>query len=104
MHRRPDAQCMKAEVAKAASADLDAGASAYQTHLPGLSPRRNGSGLRGAFPPLKGQIRSVGADGRYVAVVILGGPIRTLEVRWRPVTNGVMPRSLSQRMTISVNI
>jgi len=84
----PDAQVHEAEVAKAASADLDAGASAYQTHCQACH-QADGSGLRGAFPPLKDNPR-VGGDGSYVVEVILGGQSGPLEVAGVQY-NGVMP-------------
>jgi nitrite reductase (NO-forming) / hydroxylamine reductase len=84
----PDAQVHEAEVAKSAAADLDAGARAYQTHCQACH-QADGTGLRGAFPPLKDNPR-VGGNGNFLIEVILSGQTGPLEVAGVQY-NGVMP-------------
>ncbi len=84
----PGGQVHEAEVAQAAGADLDAGARAYQTHCQACH-QADGSGLRGAFPPLKNNPRVTG-DGNYLVEVILSGKSGALEVDGVQY-NGVMP-------------
>jgi nitrite reductase (NO-forming) / hydroxylamine reductase len=85
---RTDAQVHEAEVARAAAADMQAGEKAYQTHCRACH-QGDGSGLRGAFPPLAGNPNIAGRPD-YVARVILEGQTGAIEVDG--VTyDGVMP-------------
>jgi nitrite reductase (NO-forming) / hydroxylamine reductase len=86
--RPASSQVHDAEVAKAAAADMAAGERAYQTHCRACH-QADGTGLRGAFPPLAGNPNIASKPG-YVAQVILkgqSGPIDVGGVAY----DGVMP-------------
>jgi len=78
-----------AEVAQAASADLDAGARAYQIHCQACH-QADGSGLQGAFPPLLANPHLTD-NPRYISEVILSGKSGQIEVAGTTY-NGVMPQ------------
>lgn len=83
-----DAQVHEAEVAKAGSADMDAGQKAYQTHCQACH-QADGSGLPGAFPPLADN-PNIANNAEYIIENILSGREGELEVNGDKY-DGVMP-------------
>jgi nitrite reductase (NO-forming) / hydroxylamine reductase len=83
-----DAAVHRAEVAGAAAAGMEAGERAYMTHCRACH-QADGSGLRGAFPPLANN-PNLGDDPVYTARVILGGQTGRIEVHG-VAYDGVMP-------------
>jgi nitrite reductase (NO-forming) / hydroxylamine reductase len=86
--QRTNTQVHQAEVAGAASASMEAGERGYQTHCRACH-QADGSGLRGAFPPLAANPNIVGRPD-YVARVILEGQKGAIEVDGITY-DGVMP-------------
>ena len=85
---RQDTEVHAAEVAKAAAGDMSAGEKGYKTHCQSCH-QADGSGLRGAFPPLAGNDNIMG-NTEYVIENVLAG--RQGELTVNGVTyNGVMP-------------
>ena len=86
--QRIDPQVHQSEVARATTASMEAGERGYQTHCRACH-QGDGTGLRGAFPPLAGNPNIAGRPD-YIAEVILNGQTGAIEVDG-VAYDGVMP-------------